>query len=89
MNYPYAIHVGGKVEEIQRVLTALFKHGYVFDTNKRYRNFWDVIRRWPNTDKWNYIVIGNHEECKAIMDAHRDVWCEETRITLENFLKLI
>jgi len=90
MNLPYKIYVGGERIRIERVITALFERGYVFDRLSRLRNFDDVTHRWPVTmSNWNYIVIGNDSDCKAVLSAfHSDNGECFRPITIEDFLKL-
>ena len=83
----YKIHVAGTPWEIDRVLTALFKRGYVFNSNYRLRKYEEVVCRW-NVEGWNWIQIGGNTDCKAILvgSFYRDDQYET--ITLEDFLKL-
>ena len=88
MNIPYQIYVGGSKSEIKRVLTALFERGYVFDRHMRLRNYVDVTTRWPYSQSdWNYIIIGNDDDCKALLMAFHNSGPYQC-ITLDDFLKL-
>ena len=87
----YRIYAGGDAIEIERILTILFKHGYVF-TGSRIRTMELVRKQWTNENfsYWNWIVTAFDDECKAIMSAigdSRDT-VNYIEITLEDFLKL-
>jgi hypothetical protein len=86
-NKKYKIHTAGAPWEIERVLTALFKIGYVFNSTYRFRKFAEINSRW-NVEGWNWIMIGSRSECRAVLDGsfYRDDNYET--ISLEDFLKL-
>ena len=85
----YKIHVGGRASEIKRVLSILFKRGYVFASN-RIRTVESLEKLWGNErmKHWDWIVTGYDEECKAIIGviSGDTPICEP--ITIEEFLKL-
>ena len=85
----YKIYAGGNPAEIERILSILFKHGYVF-TNSRVRTIEGIRRQWSsqNLIHWHWIVTAFDDECKAMMTALSDNSPYYTQITLEDFLKL-
>ena len=89
----YRIQVDGDFEEIERVLNALFQHGYVLFRNWRIRKFEIVLNGFTDDmEDWRWILIGGDQDCKMVLD----VWSGDymvsgtfKKITIEEFLKLI
>ena len=88
----YKISVGRDRNEIQRVLTELFKYGFVFSRNQRVKDYETVKRYWEfNMDGWRWIITGYDENCKAVIgasDGYSDL-SEFTEIKMEEFIKKI
>jgi hypothetical protein len=85
----YKIFVDGNPAEIRRVLSTLFKFGYVFTSN-RVRTINEVQNLWGGERMiyWDWIVIGHNEDCKATLGVIRGDDSSLQQITLEDFLKL-
>jgi len=85
----YKIHVGGNPREIKRVLSVLFKLGYVFTPN-RVRTMENVERLWSGGRMayWDWVVTGYDEECKAMLCVIHGDDLDYKQITLDEFLKL-
>ena len=88
----YRIYLGCDLEEIERILTALFENGYVFSAGYRIRSFDKLKEKYGKdfTEYWNYIVIGADENCKMVLYySSNEYYINDDRlISLEDFLKL-
>jgi len=91
----YKIYVGCNHEEIERVLTTLFNHGFVLFSEARMKKFADVKHNWGrgqgcSMDYWNYISTGDDKECKMVLNVREDdSFHDYLSIALEDFVKFI
>jgi len=65
----YRIKVESDITKIRHTLNYLFKYGYVFSEDKRYKTFSQIRSAFRNRDMedWNYIVTGIDDECKMVI----------------------
>jgi len=89
----YRIKVESDITKIRHTLNYLFKYGYVFSEDKRYKTFSQIRSAFRNRDMedWNYIVTGIDDECKMVI-GFLPIWAwssdvrSYTLITIEDFL---
>ena len=88
-NKVYRIYLGCDLEEIERVLTALFERGFVFGAKYRIKSFDKLKEKYGKDfmEFWNYVVIGADEDCKMVL-YYGTYTNNNGIITLEDFLKL-
>jgi len=87
----YGIEVNSDAIKIKKVLESLFLRGFVFDSHFRIRDFdkfYSVFGAHNYFFCWEWISIGDDNECKMVLNALCDLPTDLTPISLEDFLKL-
>lgn len=88
----YKVTVNGNIADIRYMLNRLFRLGYVFGPEYRFRTFEEVGTRYNVVmPQWQYIRFHHDPECKMVMGYLRDIeWNSVKReyitIELDKFL---
>lgn len=91
----YKIEVSQDTAEIKRVLEVLFKYGYVFNAEYRYKTYMNVCRHYSpsSQSEWEFLRIGHDAECNHVV-GHISFWEFQSlknkyeTVTLDKFLEI-